>query len=148
MQLKWLLSSKQVRLTLCCSFNCLCFLDHQPNDAHERRYNAPTANEVAVIMPGSGNSETRREIVLHKRRGGLARIHTSHRFYDALAYPLILPHADEGWNLEIPFAKSKPQTRQNSNPRRREKRVSCRQFYAHQLMVRKTGTICEHYQVI
>ena len=40
-----------------------------------RRYNAPTAPEIAVLMPGDGYTEgvATRDIVLHARPGGLKR---------------------------------------------------------------------------
>ena len=51
-----------------------------------RRYNAPTAPEIAVIMPGDGynEQEASRDIVLHARSGYLQRITETHRAYDPL----------------------------------------------------------------
>ena len=68
-----------------------------------RRYNVPTAPEVAVIMPGDGYGEevASRDIVLHARKGGLQRITETHRAYDALHYVLLLPFGEDGWQLKI-----------------------------------------------
>ena len=45
-----------------------------------RRYNAPTAPEIAVIMPGDGynEQEASRDIVLHTRSGDLQHITETH----------------------------------------------------------------------
>ena len=51
-----------------------------------RRYNAPTAPEIAVIMPGDGYTEgvATRDIVLHARTGGLKLITETNCAYDSL----------------------------------------------------------------
>jgi hypothetical protein len=67
-----------------------------------RRYNRPTAAEVAVIMPGTGEeSVDRREIVLHSRAGPLKRISELHSAYLPLRYPLLHPHGEQGWSLSL-----------------------------------------------
>ena len=55
-----------------------------------RLYNASTAPELAVIMPGDGYSEgvASRDIVLHARTGGLQRITECNCAYDSLHYVL------------------------------------------------------------
>ena len=68
-----------------------------------RCYNAPTAPEVAVIMPGDGHSEgvASRDIVLHARRGGLQRRTECNCAYDSLHYLLLFPSGDNGWYLKM-----------------------------------------------
>ena len=58
-----------------------------------RRYNAPTAPEIAVIMPGDGYDEQEaiRDIVLHARSWDLQRITETNRAYDTLHYVLLFP---------------------------------------------------------
>ncbi|KIH66755.1 hypothetical protein ANCDUO_02915 [Ancylostoma duodenale] len=73
----------------------------RPTGEHERRFNAPTVNEVAVVMVGEDFD--RRDIIIQKRNDSLQRISETHRSYDALQYPVIfwevewqkrgLPHA-------------------------------------------------------
>jgi len=64
----------------------------------QRRYNQPTAAEVAVIMPGTGEEQfDRREIVLQSRTGPLKRISELHSAYLPLRYPLLHPHGEQGW---------------------------------------------------
>lgn len=68
----------------------------------QRRYNAPTAAEVAaVFIEGEGAEQRQRDIVLFKNDGQLQRINQLHPMYDALAYPLFFPHGGYGWNVEL-----------------------------------------------
>src|SRR5579859_944255 len=67
-----------------------------------RRYNRPTAAEVAVIMPGTDEEPVdRREIVLHSRAGSLKRISELHSAYLPLRYPILHPHGEQGWSLSL-----------------------------------------------
>ncbi|KAG2192401.1 hypothetical protein INT47_012468 [Mucor saturninus] len=67
-----------------------------PHD--QRRYNAPTAEEVAVLImnnePGSS-----RDIVLHTRSEELQRINEYHRSYDSLHYVMMFPFGEDGWTI-------------------------------------------------
>jgi hypothetical protein len=50
-----------------------------------RRYNRPTASEIAVIMPGTGEEPVdRRDIILQTRGGQLKRISELHSSYSPL----------------------------------------------------------------
>ena len=51
-----------------------------------RRYNAPTAPKIAIIMPGDGYTEgvATRDIVLHARTGSLQSITECNCAYDSL----------------------------------------------------------------
>ena len=90
-----------------------------------RRYNAPTAPEVAVIMPGDGYSEgvASRDIVLHAGTGGLQRITECNCAYDSLHYVLLFPSGDNGWHLKIPHTRGKGD-------------VTALEYYSSRLMVR------------
>ena len=54
---------------------------------HVQRYNAPTINEVAIFMVG--DQFLPRDIILYRRNNRLKRIAETHRYYDALQYPII-----------------------------------------------------------
>ncbi|UYV67029.1 hypothetical protein LAZ67_4003689 [Cordylochernes scorpioides] len=82
--------------------------DRTPPGQHPRRYNAPTANEVAVVL--AGNQFGSRDIVLHQRDNLLQHVSDTHRFYDALQYPLIFWKGQEGYSFHIP--QIDPNTRQ------------------------------------
>ena len=65
-----------------------------------RRYNRPTASEIAVIMTGGEEQPTRgRDIVLQSRRYGLQRIREIHSSYNPLRYPLLFPFGEQGWHV-------------------------------------------------
>ncbi|XP_054266833.1 uncharacterized protein LOC128989005 [Macrosteles quadrilineatus] len=102
--------------------------DRVPHGQHERRYNLPTINEVAAIVVGNDHS-TSRDIVLHARDDKLSRVADTHRFYDALQYPIIFWNGQEGYHFDIP--QINPLTRQPLP----NKKVSCMDFYAFQIMV-------------
>ena len=62
--------------------------DKTPPGQHVRRYNAPTIDEVAIVMVS--DQFLPRDIILHKRNAQLVRIAETHRCYDAPQYPIIL----------------------------------------------------------
>ncbi|KDQ27730.1 hypothetical protein PLEOSDRAFT_1042559, partial [Pleurotus ostreatus PC15] len=65
----------------------------RPGD-HPRRYNLPTADEVAMILPGDGSKADYRDIILRRRlpQGtGLYRINEGHPAYSPLHYVLLFP---------------------------------------------------------
>ena len=72
-----------------------------------RRYNLPTAAEVAVILRGSADVPSYRDIILYKRSSldpenrDIIRINETHPDYDPLHYVLLLPHEDLGWTFTI-----------------------------------------------
>ena len=73
-----------------------------------RRYNLPTASEIAVIIPNySSDLPTNRDIVLFKRSSNnpdahdITHIKETKQYYDPLHYVLIFPYADVGWRPGI-----------------------------------------------
>ncbi|TFY55103.1 hypothetical protein EVG20_g9444 [Dentipellis fragilis] len=63
-----------------------------------RRYNLPTADEIAVIIPGDENQVTDpRDIVLRRRSGVLQCISDLHSAYAPLHYVLLFPWGTPGW---------------------------------------------------
>ncbi|UYV73054.1 hypothetical protein LAZ67_10001682 [Cordylochernes scorpioides] len=104
--------------------------DRTPPGQHPRRYNAPTANEVAVVL--AGNQFGSRDIVLHQRDNLLQHVSDTHRFYDALQYPLIFWIGQEGYSFHIP--QIDPNTRQPLSSK-----VSSMDFYGYFIMVRRNS---------
>ena len=90
--------------------------ENRPSGEHQRRYNAPTTDEVAIIITGEQHGN--RDIVLQKRSGHLQRISETHRAYDALQYPLVFWRGQDSYNFAIKQVNS--ETRQEI-----EKSVSC-----------------------
>ncbi|KAK5805645.1 hypothetical protein F5H01DRAFT_268272, partial [Linnemannia elongata] len=57
----------------------------------QRQYDLPSANEVAVLLPGDDTAIERRDIVMQGRDGRLERIDEAHAVYDPLQYVLLHP---------------------------------------------------------
>ncbi|KAI8419999.1 hypothetical protein MSG28_008599 [Choristoneura fumiferana] len=103
--------------------------DRVPSGQHARRYNAPAVAEIAAVVAGADLTAPR-DIVLRKHNDSLARIADTHRFYDALQYPILFWKGQEGYHFSIP--QTNPTGRPNPN-----KKMSCMDFYAFHLMVRE-----------
>ena len=73
-----------------------------PSSDH-RRYNRPTANEVAAILPGAEDTtETGpRDLIIEYRTGRLRRISELHSAYLPLRYPILLPYGEQGWHPNL-----------------------------------------------
>lgn len=73
------------------------------NQPDRRRFNRPTASEVAAIMPGDGSEPAnRRDIVITYRGGGVRRINELNPAYMPLHFPLLFPYGELGWQIGIP----------------------------------------------
>ncbi|KIH47189.1 hypothetical protein ANCDUO_22754 [Ancylostoma duodenale] len=101
--------------------------DKTPVGEHERRFNAPTVNEVAVVMVG--DEFDRRDIIIQKRNDSLQRISETHRSYDALQYTIIFWEGEDGYHFNI--MQTDPRTGFLLN-----KKVSANDFYASRIMAR------------
>lgn len=73
--------------------------DKTPVGQHKGRYNAPTMNEVAIVVVG--DQCACRDIVIHRRNDKLERIAETHRSYDALQYPVIFWQGEDGYHFNI-----------------------------------------------
>ncbi|XP_039483518.1 uncharacterized protein LOC120446564 [Drosophila santomea] len=80
--------------------------DRSPLGEHARRFNAPTIDDVAIVIVGDQFQS--RDIVLHRRIEQLLRVSELHRSYDALQYPLFYWNGDDTYNINIPMID--PQT--------------------------------------
>src|SRR5437667_5098742 len=72
-----------------------------------RRYNRPTADEVAaiIVQPENDDEPLDRDIIIqHQHTGELQRISQHSPCYIPMRYPLIIPHGKEGWHPLIPLA--------------------------------------------
>ena len=91
-------------------------------------YNAPTTNEVAVVLVK--HECDKRDIIIRGRDHTLHRIAETHRVYDALQYPLMFCRGEDGYHFTLKLVD--PQTRLQTT-----KKVSALQFYSYRLMMRK-----------
>lgn len=104
--------------------------DKTPSGEHARRFNAPTGDEVGVIISGESEGAERRDIIIEQRDSKLQRVNETHRSYDALQYPLLFPFGEDGYNFEIhQFDHTKKQYGT-------KKTVTAMQFYAYKMMQR------------
>lgn len=103
--------------------------DKTPLGEHVRRFNAPTFNEVAIVMVGSDFGP--RDIVLQKRSNEVQHVADTHRSYDALQYLLLFWQGEDGYNFGFP--QRNPFTRETIHG----KKVSAASFYAYQIMMRQ-----------
>lgn len=87
---------ERAELTLSNDYRVVIQADKRPAGEHIGRYNAPSVDEVAILMVGEGGCS--RDIVLHSRNSQLQRISDLHRAADALQYPLLFVKGDDGYD--------------------------------------------------
>jgi hypothetical protein len=83
----------------------------------QRRYNAPTASEVAAIWV-EGNDPMNcfdRSVVVHAKGGDPLYIRAYYGCYDPLAYPLFFPGGETGWNRKMPYLEPPQDLADNSD---------------------------------
>lgn len=73
-----------------------------PKDEHEGRYNLPTKDHIAVIIPKHTYEDEKksksRDIIIHgKKNGKLTKIDQNNQFYDPLQYVMFFPNGTFGW---------------------------------------------------
>ena len=98
------------------------------------RYNAPTVDEVAVIIPGNHSLAPQPcNIVLHNHAGHLSFIHDHHLAYVPMHYVLLFPFGTQGWTYGIPQRRNTQQPNSSIN----EKHVTQVQYYSFRLHIRQ-----------
>ncbi|XP_050549141.1 uncharacterized protein LOC126910538 [Daktulosphaira vitifoliae] len=102
--------------------------DRVPSGEHAGRFNAPTVDEVAVIM--AGDPADSRAIKITRRDNTISIISDTHRSYDALQYPLIFWAGQDEYHINI-------KQRNSTTGRETNKKVSSMNYYAHRLMIRR-----------
>lgn len=71
--------------------------DKVPVGQHRGRFNAPTINDVAIVMVGERFEP--RDIRIVRRNNEVETIQDTHRSYDALQYPLIFWEGEDGYHI-------------------------------------------------
>lgn len=79
-------------------YQILIRADKTPPGEHERRFNAPTIDETAIIIVGT--EFDKRDIIIQKRDSNLQRVTETHRSYDALQYPLLFWQGEDGYHFK------------------------------------------------
>jgi len=114
----------------------------------KRRYNLPGAanREIAVIIPGEGDASLEpRDIILHRKGGGLRRINEMSPAYQALHYVLLFPTGQLGWHKDLPRgagdgahdSDSDQQRNQVVAVRGKRKTISQREYFIYRLHPRQ-----------
>ncbi|XP_041673788.1 uncharacterized protein LOC121529855 [Drosophila eugracilis] len=105
--------------------------DKRPSGTHERTFNAPTVDELAILIVGE--QLEKRDIVLTRRdTGQLQQISETHRSYDALEYPLMFWQGEDGYYFNIKMINP-------LNGEETTKKVSSMNYYAYRLMIRQNA---------
>ena len=69
-----------------------------PAGAHQGRYNAPTANQVAILMPGDGAPAAQAyDLELNLQGGGVRKLNTLDSHFEPLHFVLLFPHGTQGF---------------------------------------------------
>ncbi|KAH1232513.1 hypothetical protein GmHk_09G025145 [Glycine max] len=66
-----------------------------------RTYNLPNVSEVAALIVGDFDANSRRDIIVETQNGELQRIHELHSSYLGLQYPLLYPYGEDGYRPDI-----------------------------------------------
>ncbi|KAH1241604.1 ATP-dependent DNA helicase pif1 [Glycine max] len=66
-----------------------------------RTYNVPTVPEVAALIVGDFDANSKRDIIIETQHGQLQRIHELHSSYLALQYLLLFPYGEDGYRPDI-----------------------------------------------
>ena len=99
-----------------------------PAGEHVRRFNAPTIDEVAIVIVGDQFQP--RDIVLHRRNDQLTKVAETHRCYDALQYPIIFWDGADGYHFNVKMVN--PVSGEETN-----KKCSAMNYYSYRLMIRE-----------
>lgn len=105
------------------------------NTLERRRYNLPTADEIAVVLPGDQSTAESRDIILRTRGGPLQQISECHPAYSPLQYVLLFPYGEPGWHPDMQIVD--PQGR-----RQKRKRVTLTRHTAYRIHNRHREFSC------
>lgn len=109
------------------SFKVVINAERKPLDSHRGRFNAPTSNEVALVMVGQ--QFEKRDVILESHDNSLQRINEIYRSYDALQYPLLFCRGEDGYSISVP--QRDPETKLKL-----KKTVSAANLYSFRYMIR------------
>lgn len=107
--------------------------DRVPVGEHQRRFNAPSTNEIAILLVGDVSNK--RAIQLQKKNNGeLQYISETNRSYDTLQYPIIFCRGEDGYFCFL--KRINPTTKLPTN-----KNVSAMEFYSYRIMFRNNDNL-------
>ena len=130
--------------------------DKKPTkEDHERVFNAPTCNEIALVAL---NEEIRpADVQLHLQGGGLQTLNDTHRSFDPLRFVLLFPYGEEGWSYNKQFIQ-KQKDNKTGQMVDKSKNLTPSMWYRYILMVRsrdhsfnlitKSGRLMQEYAAV
>jgi hypothetical protein len=103
-----------------------------------RRYNPPTSDELALIMPGQADTvhKDNRDVIIQYRNGNFKRVHDGQAIYMPLHYVMFFPCGEPGWTWDIPYSDGHWQPGDNHQSSQNTKTVTQMQYYAYRLFPR------------
>ena len=110
----------------------LRILEQRDND---RRFSLPTSDEIGCLIVGDiGEPGVNKDIIIETQNGNLFRVEKLHPKFMSLQYPLLFPHGEDGYRLNIPL--------QNVPPNQKDdKTVTMLSFYAYQIQDRRSTNV-------
>jgi hypothetical protein len=109
--------------------------------SHNRRYNEPVVDEIAIVLPGQDNhAHDPRDILLHSRSGEETFIHDHYPTYIPLHYVLLFPYGTPSWTYNLPLTTS-TQDAEPDNERaesHKQSNISQAQYYSYQLHIQQS----------
>jgi hypothetical protein len=89
----------------------ICMAIVQDRNSDKRRYNAPKVNEVAIVFQNAdGEPPLERDLLIHLKSSNsdpcvpkVRRISILDPNLEAMVYPMLIPHGDQGWSITMPL---------------------------------------------
>lgn len=117
----------------------------QDRNQDQRRYNAPTVNEVAVVFrTDTGEPPLERDLIIHCRSmvensvvRKTERINVLDPNLDLMTYPLLFPYGDQSWGINIPLRQILQALRNLQRVAENQRqRVTQMQYYGYRFSIR------------
>ncbi|KIJ47632.1 hypothetical protein M422DRAFT_248636 [Sphaerobolus stellatus SS14] len=109
----------------------------------QRHYNAPTASEIATILPGQADQQHDGcDIIVHLQGGSLQRISHGSPVHIPLHYTLLYPNGDPGWHWDMQLANPSNRRGQGGGSDEDEeedgKHLTCARYHAYRIHWRES----------
>ncbi|CAN1306100.1 ATP-dependent DNA helicase PIF1 [Linum perenne] len=112
------------------------------------QYELPTGSELAGLVPDDFQPDhEERDIIVASRAAGLMRITSMNPKFDAMHFPLLFPHGDDGFHEQIPYYEP------NRAPTLKRGKVTEGEYYCYRLQFRRQegttlvrgGRVLQHF---
>ncbi|KAH1086548.1 hypothetical protein GYH30_018184, partial [Glycine max] len=95
-----------------------------------RTYNVFTVPEVAALIVGDFDANSKRDIIIETQHGQLQRIDELHSSYLALQYPLLFPYGEDGYRPDILHSS------RSDGKKRKRNHLTMREWFSYRLQCR------------